>query len=253
MRSANGAWLPSSENFRSCTRFMYIRVSAARLRLMAGFYYRFLESVARWPRHIAIELQRQHGDIERLTYSELRSQAESVGSWLEQQSGPNAFQGARCAILADNGPRWVAAYLGTLAAGGVAVPLDTAFSPVQVSKLLKDSGSTFLFADSRHLEAAREAVPDARSSGLATRLVLLDSSSDPATPGWEQVLAQGSGSFKPAEVSTEDLAVLLYTSGTTSDPKGVMLSHGNLVFEVDSVAKLVSYTERDAILGILPL
>src|SRR5262245_50428592 len=113
--------------------------------LMPGFYHRFLESVERWPANVAIELQRQQDEPERLTYSELRSQAESVGSWL-QQSSSGEFQGTRCAILADNGPRWVAAYLGAIAAGGVAVPFDTAFNSAQVSKLLRDSGSAFLFA-----------------------------------------------------------------------------------------------------------
>jgi long-chain acyl-CoA synthetase len=235
------------------TIHVYSRFRSSAAPLMAGFYHRFLESVARWPRNIAIELQRQHGDVERMTYSDLRSQAESVGAWLEQQSGDNAFQGARCAILADNGPRWVAAYLGTLAAGGVAVPLDTAFSPAQVSKLLKDSGSTFLFTDSRHLETAREALEKARSTGLTTRVVLLESTSDSATPGWEQVLAPGPGNFTPAEVSTEDLAVLLYTSGTTSDPKGVMLTHANLLGEADSVFKFLKVTPTDSVLGILPL
>src|ERR671937_177726 len=124
---------------------------------MAGFFYRFLESVNRWPANIAIEFQRQHGEPERLTYSELRLQSEAVGSWLQQQSSPADFKGQRCAILADNGPRWVAAYLGTIAAGGIAVPLDTAFTAAQVSKLLRDSGSRFLLVDAKHLHIAKRA------------------------------------------------------------------------------------------------
>lgn len=218
---------------------------------MPGFYHRFLESVERWPDNVAIELQRQQGEPERLTYSELRTQAESVGFWL-QQSSSGRFRGARCAILADNGPRWVAAYLGAIAAGGVAVPLDTAFSSAQVSKLLRDSGSAFLFTDARHLETANVAVREASGSGQATRVVLLDESNDSTIPGWRQVTKSSPG-FAPADVASDDLAVILYTSGTTSDPKGVMLTHDNLQGEADSVFKYLKVGPRDSILGILPL
>ncbi|MCI0351906.1 MAG: AMP-binding protein [Acidobacteriales bacterium] len=218
---------------------------------MAGFYQRFLESVQRWPAHVAIELQRQQGEPERLTYSDLKSQAEAAGAWLEQSSSAN-FRGTRCAILADNGPRWVAAYLGAIAAGGVAVPFDTAFSAAQVAKLLRDSGSAFLFTDLRHLNTAQKAADEVRASGLATRVVLLDESKEASIPGWQQ-LAKGANGFVPANVSPEDLAVILYTSGTTSDPKGVMLTHDNLQGEADSVFKFLKVGPGDSVLGILPL
>lgn len=161
---------------------------------MAGFYQRFLESVQRWPAHVAIELQRQQGEPERLTYSDLRSQAEAAAAWLEQSSSAD-FRGTRCAILADNGPRWVAAYLGAIAAGGVAVPFDTAFSAAQVAKLLHDSGSGFLFTDSRHLDTAQKAADEVSASGLAVRLVLLDNAHDSKLPNWQQVTAKGATSF----------------------------------------------------------
>ncbi len=80
---------------------------------MLSFYSRFAECAERFPDGIAIEMQRNSG-LESFSYSELRQMAESVGSWLAE----NGFRpGTRCAILAANGPRWVAAYLGIIAAG----------------------------------------------------------------------------------------------------------------------------------------
>ncbi len=77
--------------------------------------------------------------------------AESVGSWLAKSE----FQsGARVAILADNHPRWVAVFLGAVAAGCTAVPLDTALHADQIATLLKDSGSSLLFCDVKHLATA---------------------------------------------------------------------------------------------------
>src|SRR5882672_2647792 len=101
---------------------------------MSTFYDLFRECAERWPQNVALQIQR-HERIESYTYAQLRQMAESIGRWLVEHS----FEpGTRCAILAENHPRWVAAYLGTIAAGCTAVPLDTAFHPDQVAKLLRD-------------------------------------------------------------------------------------------------------------------
>ena len=94
---------------------------------MPTFYDRFVECAERWPENVALELQR-HDHLESCTYSELRRMAESVGRWITERRFP---QGSRLAILADNHPRWVAAYLGIIASGCAAVPLDTACTPIK--------------------------------------------------------------------------------------------------------------------------
>src|SRR4030088_875501 len=132
---------------------------------MPTFYDRFVECSERWPNNIALELQRQD-HLENHTYAEVRRMGESVGRWGTE----NGFaRGMRLAILADNHPRWVAVYLGTIATGCAAVPLDTALDADQVAKLLKDSGSSALFCDAKHATVARQAV-----EGLAVPVVLMD-------------------------------------------------------------------------------
>ena len=112
---------------------------------MPTFYDRFVECAQRWPDNVALELQR-HDHLESCTYAELRRMAESVGRWITE----NKFaRGSRLAILADNHPRWVAAYLGIIASGCVVVPLDTALHDDQVTKLLKDSGTSAIFCDAK--------------------------------------------------------------------------------------------------------
>jgi long-chain acyl-CoA synthetase len=213
---------------------------------MANFYYRFLQSAERWPDLIAVEIQRHGGPVERLTYSQLRTMAESLGRWL-LASGLD--RGTRCAILAGNGPRWIAAYLGTVAAGMVAVPLDTAFNTEQVAKLLRASGSSLLLVDAKHLHLAQRAVADD-----AIRLVLLEPVESPvAGPDLDAILKLGPDGFTPVDVPGDETAAILYTSGTTSDPKGVMLTHDNFQAETEGVFRLLDITPRDAILGVLPL
>lgn len=242
---------------------------------MPTFYDGFVECVEHWPKNIALEIQRRD-QVESCTYAELRHMAESIGSWLAN----NGFQsGARVVILADNHPRWVAVFLGVVASGCTAVPLDTALHADQITTLLKDSGSSLLFCDVKHLPIAREAI-----GALPIKTALINSaqpqsaeinsaeikpaepknaelknaapqnkSAAPPVAELDSIFASGPSGFKPAAVEADVVASLLYTSGTTSDPKGVMLTHANLLGEVDSVFRLLRVGPDDAVLGVLPL
>ena len=218
---------------------------------MPTFYDRFVECAQRWPDNVALELQR-HDQLESCTYSELRRMAESVARWITESKFPH---GSRLAILADNHPRWVAAYLGIIASGCAAVPLDTALHDDQVAKLLKDSGTSAVFCDAKHLPIVRPAATE-----LKLGLILTDP--DRMTDGSAQekflgdlpaIFAAGPGTFQAAPSTDDDLASLLYTSGTTADPKGVMLTHSNFLGEVEAVFDWVDLGPSDALLGVLPL
>ena len=218
---------------------------------MPTFYDRFVEVSQRWPDNVALEIQR-HDHLESCTYAELRRMAESVGRWITEQNFP---RGARLPILADNHPRWVAAYLGTIASGCVAVPLDTSLHTDQAIKLLKDSGASAIFCDARHVPVARPAAAE-----LNLGLILMDPdrmAADSKQEGWLATLPAifdaGPSSFKPAPANNDDLASLMYTSGTTADPKGVMLTHANFLGEVEAVFNWVDIGPNDALLGVLPL
>ena len=237
---------------------------------MPTFYQRFQESARKFPDNIALEIQRQQ-TVERVTFAELTRMSESVANWLSTR----VPRDARVAILAANHPRWVAAYLGIIAAGRTAVPLDTAFHADQVRKLLIDSGASLLFCDVKHLPVAREAV-----EGLSVGLVMTSAATELAAATqittnpahrterneneWsaqavtfaadlDSIFAAGPAGFQPLVPAESDLAALLYTSGTTADPKGVMLTHANLVGEANSVLAVVKIGPTDALLGILPM
>jgi long-chain acyl-CoA synthetase len=218
---------------------------------MPTFYDRFVECAQRWPDNVALELQR-HDHLESCTYAEVRRMAESVGRWITEKK---FSRGSRLAILAENHPRWVAAYLGIIASGCAAVPLDTALHDDQVTKLLKDSGTSAVFCDAKHLPVVRSAAAE-----LKLGLILMDPDrmTDHSTQeGWlgnlPAIIDAGPGNFKTAASKEDDLASLLYTSGTTADPKGVMLTHANFLGEVEAVFNWVDLGPNDALLGVLPL
>src|SRR5579872_4450286 len=218
---------------------------------MPTFYDRFAECAQRWPDNVALELQR-HDQIVSCTYSELRRMAESVSRWI----GEHGFaRGSRLAILADNHPRWVAAYLGIIASGCVVVPLDTALHDDQVTKLLKDAGASAVFCDVKHTPVARPAATELK---LGMILVDPDRATKPASDDrWlgnlPAIFEAGAGNFKSQGAKNDELACLIYTSGTTADPKGVMLTQANILGEVEAVFNWVDLGPSDALLGVLPL
>ncbi len=221
---------------------------------MPTFYQRIQEAARKFPDNIALEIQRQQ-TVERVTFAELTRMSESVANWLSTRIP----QDARVAILAANHPRWVAAYLGIIAAGRTAVPLDTAFHADQVKRLLMDSGASLLFCDVKHLPVAVQAV-EGINVGLVMTSAAAEQNLAPTKVGepalaahLDSIFTDGPAGFQPVVPAESDLAALLYTSGTTADPKGVMLTHANLVGEANSVFAVLTIGPEDALLGILPM
>src|ERR1039457_3185523 len=149
---------------------------------MPTFYQRFQESARKFPNNIALEIQREQ-TVERVTFAELTRMSESVANWLSTR----VARDARVAILASNHPRWVAAYLGIIAAGRTAVPLDTAFHADQVKRLLIDSGTALLFCDGKHFPVAAEALEGTKIGLVMTSAAAewgSQSQKSPQRPQW---------------------------------------------------------------------
>ena len=214
---------------------------------MQNFFEQFAWAADRHASRTAIEVQRKDR-VDAISYGRLREMAERTAAWL---AVIDVAAGDRCAILADNDADWCAAYLGVLRRGAVAVPLDTAYKASQVHALLADSGARVFFTTPKYLETVQEG---RRLAASDCRVVLLHGEAD-ATVSFEAMVGgRMPAPPLPACPSTPaDPAVILYTSGTTSDPKGVVLTHGNLLSERAGAFDIVRVDERDTILGVLPL
>jgi long-chain acyl-CoA synthetase len=210
-----------------------------------NFYARFEQSVAQWGDRPAVAIQRRDA-VESYTYRELRDMAERVAAHLLARG---VAPGERCAILGDNDPRWVAAYLGALRIGAVALPLDTAYKPRQIATLLNDSGARFFFTSPKFLPAVREAVA---ASSAPVEVALLFGS-EPGLATLDEIVHAPLPALPPCPATPSDAAVMLYSSGTTGDPKGVVLTHGNLNAESFSVFERITVHPTDSLLGVLPL
>ena len=157
--------------------------------------------------------------------------------------------GDRVAIQSENRPEWGLAYMAALEAGAVTVPLDALLKEHEVGEILAQCGARFCIVSTRQ----RPVVERARDSRLAgLRLISLDPCDD--LPTWQQ--AQESfpdEKPRPERAAPDDLAVLLFTSGTMGQAKAVMLSHSNLLHNVEAVARAIPYGPGDRMLSVLPL
>jgi long-chain acyl-CoA synthetase len=145
----------------------------------------------------------------RRTWAELATRAAGVGHALRRLG---VGRGDRVGILATNSTEWIEVLLGTLWIGAVVVPLNYRLAPAECRRVLEDAGLTALVV-------APDLSPAVRFDGPTLRL---DASH-------ERALAGAARDEPPVEVAPEDLAVIVYTSGTTALPKGVMWSHGGLL------------------------
>ncbi len=204
----------------------------------------FETSVSRFGDRVAVEIQRRDS-IDTFTYRDLHAMAVARAAWLASNG---VAPGDRCAILAHNDAAWCGAYLGIIAAGAIAVPLDTNYSAAQVATILGDSGARVLLVNERLMPLAEEAVA---MLPTPVRVAPVASASAREQSGeLRRDLAEAASGREGGPLAP---AVILYTSGTTSDPKGVVLTHANLLAERDAAFAVVTVTEDDVILGVLPL
>jgi long-chain acyl-CoA synthetase len=212
-----------------------------------NFANRIAETAARFPDRTAIERVGADGGLETTTYSELIARAGAASAWL---TSTGIVPGDRVAILADNDAAWIAAYLGILRMGAVAVPLDTAYKGAQVHAVLENATAAAILTTAKYSETVRAAVAMPRRA--RTTLTLLPSIVDATA----DVRGTPDLKLEPPQIhatAPTDAAVILYTSGTTADPKGVVLTHANLEAERTGAFAIVDVSEVDAVLGVLPL
>lgn len=189
------------------------------------------------------------------TYDQLALRVDKLANALADR-GVDA--GDRVAYLGENS----AAFLETLFAAGslgaVFVPLNTRLAPPEVQFTLQDSGARVLVTSSTSQTLAAAA---SRETGVERVITVDDGAAQHAaaaafpvpTEGFEDVLDSGAEHRPDVTVELEDLAVILYTSGTTGSPKGAMLTHGNLTWNAVNVLTDHDITSKDIALLIAPL
>ncbi|HEX4499008.1 MAG TPA: AMP-binding protein, partial [Thermoanaerobaculia bacterium] len=189
------------------------------------------------PAYVFLSYGEGGGAEQPLTYADLDARARAIGASL-QESGAS---GERVALLLPPGPDFIASFFGCLYAGAVAVP---ALPPrprgadPRLQAICRDARPRVVLAAADKLAVLENAAAGIPELAAAHRMA-------PAT--------EGAADWQRPAVGSESLAFLQYTSGSTSSPKGVMVSHGNLLHNEELIRQAFAQSPGSVVLGWLPL
>ncbi|HLO47302.1 MAG TPA: long-chain fatty acid--CoA ligase [Kamptonema sp.] len=194
----------------------------------------------------------------KLTYTDLYQQIQQFAAGLQVLGvGQTDEQGVpdRIALFADNSPRWMIADQGIMTAGGVGVVRGAAAETEELLYILQNSGSTALVIENKALlKKLRDRLPD-----LPIKFIILLSDEEPDNSEtltvikFSQAIATGTNRpLKPTHHNKQTPATLIYTSGTSGKPKGVILTHGNLLHQLTTFGAILQPDPGECALSILP-
>ncbi|MFJ7738199.1 fatty acid--CoA ligase family protein [Lysinibacillus sp. NPDC097287] len=172
-------------------------------------------------------------------------------------------KGDHVAFLLGNTPHYLISLYATMRLGATAIPVNPIYTPDEISYILRNGDVKAIVALDALLplvEMGIQAFPQVEAfivcetaADAAEKVAGLSDAARVKTYLFSQVVATASGSLEPVEISDDDNAIILYTSGTTGSPKGAMLTHGNVYSNARDVSTYLGYKAEDRIIATLPV
>ena len=181
------------------------------------------------------------------SYAEFAAEVERVASAF---TALGLQPGQKVAMLLPNRPEFLWTVFAMARTGGVFVPLNTAQTAGELQYLLAHSEARFLLTTDAYLPVIESIRGDC--PGLE-HVITLDARSGDTVTGWDAFIGSARRGSELADVSPDDLASIIYTSGTTDRPKGVMLKHFAFAFAPSHRARALGWTEDDRVMVVMPL
>jgi len=190
-------------------------------------------------------------DDEVYTFADMLQRVRSIAYRLGQE---NVGFGDRVALIGENHPSWAIAYLGTLYHGAVCVPMDPHGEIETITNFLENSEAKIAFLSPDQTQKFSQ-IEEKLGRHIPAVVWNLENSSNGFKKFEEWSATEFPESFanEIPKAAGDDTALLIYTSGTTGKPKGVPLTHGNIVGELAGVNDVLKLTDKERILSLLPL
>ena len=193
-----------------------------------------------------------------VTYKELQDRMRALALAMEESG---VVKGDKVGIISDNRPEWLAIDLAILALGASDVPRGRDAMPYEVEHILKVTDASIVFAENNEqldkILGLHDALPSLK------KIVLIDGTLPDDSPVetmlYERLLERGRELLRSSERdwaaygSPDDIATIIFTSGTTGMPKGVMLSHGSMLYQLGEIDKIIDFQKGWKWLSVLPV
>lgn len=204
----------------------------------------------------ASRIKDQDGAYRECTFDDYKRISRYIAAYLAKKK--RMVKGDMAVIYSDNRPEWITAYFGIVYNGLWAVPLDARLTDLEVKNLVFDCGAKIMFL-TKSLYENICGLPELIRH--IKEFIILDGISEDMKQekkikDLQDVIDEGrklAGSMTAVEVERDDVASLIYTSGTMGNPKGVLLTHGNFAHQFNTVPKTLPIEPRDVLLSVLPL
>lgn len=201
----------------------------------------FRISVERWPDNIClVDFDGNGGSKQSYTYTQVWRNVETLAQWMISNG---IKKGDRVAVSGKNSPEWAVVYIASMLAGAIACPMDYALHNNEIANLIKTAKPKMLFVDEEKYDWFQK-------NHLGTKVFSLSQKNEKTfvynLPAPKKIPAY-------PEVSDKDTAAILFTSGTTGTPKGVMLSHENLVSDCFIAQQNLVLFDTDVFYNLLPI
>jgi len=196
---------------------------------------------------IALEIFQKDGRMRMITYCELADRTRDISATLIKNG---IEKGDRVCIFSESRPEWGIAFFGIVTAGAVVVPLDIKLEEKEISFILAHSEARAILVSGKYIKKIKSII-----SGFAKDVFLISLEYEKTD---KNLLSIGELRWRKAEpyyrdIDNEDLISIVYTSGTTGDPKGVKLTYNNILHQIEAISKVINFSDKDRFLSILPL
>ena len=204
---------------------------------------------------IAYKIRDGKGGYIEITHKEARDMVDALGTALINMG----LKGKRVAVIGENRYEWEIAYLSIVCGTGVVVPLDKALTENEIKNLIKRSEVEAIFCPDKYIEEIERI--KSGEVGKLKHIISMDleknkegiySERELIKVG-EKLIKEGNREFIDAKINPKEMSIMLFTSGTTSEPKAVALSHYNLCGNLMDIASVIDFQCGDVILSVLPL
>ena len=194
------------------------------------------------------------GNYKNISYEELYNNVASLGTSLLKLVPEKPV----VCILGENRYEWCLAYLATTNSGGVVVPMDKELPTSEKINLIQQSNANIVIFSDKYSEEMKEIASNISTLKFFINMDLEDDNDTRLSlyklvRKGEGLIERGDTSFEEVQVSSEEMSILLFTSGTMDNAKGVMLSQKNVCEDIMSVCTTVDVKKEDSSVSILPL
>ena len=194
---------------------------------------------------------KENNEIKEITYEQFVKDIKALGTALID------MKVKRVAVIGNNSYKWCTTYLATTTAGKVIVPLDKALTDIEIGNLIKRSEADTIVYEKKYQKAIDEII---KKGCNLKNLICMDSkgnkevlSYDKILEKGKEILENGDKRYEDVKVDSYKMSIMLFTSGTTNEPKAVMLSQNNIVSNIVAINRYVKLYKTDTLLSFLPI